>query len=69
MSWAAFVAYLGVCVMVTLSPGPDTFLVLRFSLMRRALGIVAAAGMITSIFGWAVLAGGGAATLMQRWPI
>ncbi len=55
--------------MVTLSPGPDTFLVLRFSLVRQFHGIVAALGMVTAIFAWATLAGAGAASLMQRYPV
>ncbi|MGP9487454.1 lysine transporter LysE [Arthrobacter sp. MYb211] len=69
MTWASFLAYLGVCVMVTLSPGPDTFLVLRFSLVRQLHGVVAALGMVTAIFAWATLAGAGAASLMQRYPV
>ncbi|HJX78921.1 LysE family translocator [Glutamicibacter sp.] len=69
MTWASFLAYLGVCVMVTLSPGPDTFLVLRFSLVRQFHGIVAALGMVTAIFAWATLAGAGAASVMQRYPV
>ena len=69
MTWASFIAYLGVCIMVTLSPGPDTFLVLRFSLVRQRLGLVAAAGMALSIFAWALLAGAGAASLMRSYPL
>lgn len=68
MTWASFLAYLGVCVMVTLSPGPDTFLVLRFSLVRQFHGILAALGMVTAIFAWAALAGAGAASVMQSYP-
>ncbi|SCC44506.1 Threonine/homoserine/homoserine lactone efflux protein [Arthrobacter sp. NIO-1057] len=69
MTWASFCAYLGVCVMVTLSPGPDTFLVLRFSLVRQVYGVVAALGMMVAIFAWATLAGAGAASVIQRYPI
>lgn len=69
MTWASFVAYLGVCVMVTLSPGPDTFLVLRYSMVRQINGVFAALGMVLSIFAWATLAGVGAASVMQRFPL
>lgn len=69
MTWASFIAYLGVCVMVTISPGPDTFLVLRYSLVRRMHGIVAALGLMVAIFAWAILAGAGAATVIQKYPI
>lgn len=54
--------------MVTLSPGPDTFLVLRFSLVRQLYGIVAGLGMVVAIFAWATLAGAGAASVMQSHP-
>lgn len=69
MTWASFCAYLGVCVMVTLSPGPDTFLVLRYSLVRQMHGIIAALGMMVAIFAWATLAGAGAASVIQRFPL
>lgn len=69
MTWGSFFAYLGVCVMVTLSPGPDAFLVLRYSLVRQLQGVVAALGMMTSIFAWALLAGAGAASVLQRYPV
>ncbi len=69
MTWASFCAYLGVCVMVTLSPGPDTFLVLRYSLVRQLHGVIAALGMMVAIFAWATLAGAGAASVIQRFPI
>ncbi|WP_396268623.1 LysE family translocator [Glutamicibacter sp. M10] len=55
--------------MVTLSPGPDTFLVLRYSLVRQLHGVIAALGMMVAIFAWATLAGAGAASVIQRFPI
>ncbi|GAB3620118.1 LysE family translocator [Glutamicibacter endophyticus] len=69
MTLASFIGYLGVCLMVSLSPGPDTFLALRFSLVRQRLGLMAIGGMFVAILGWALVAGAGAATLLQRYPV
>lgn len=68
MPFSALLGFAGVSLMVTLAPGPDTFLLLRYALNRPRNGIAAALGMMVSVMGWAALAGLGVAALLQTYP-
>ncbi|WP_284976829.1 hypothetical protein [Arthrobacter sp. efr-133-TYG-104] len=41
---SSLIAFVGLCLILSLTPGPDTFLVLRFALIRPGAGI--AAGLV-----------------------
>jgi threonine/homoserine/homoserine lactone efflux protein len=66
MTLAPYLAFCGLCLLLALTPGPDTFLVLRFSMRRASTGIAASIGSgVGSIF-WAVLVGIGLAALLEQ---
>lgn len=68
MPFSALLGFAGVSLVVALSPGPDTFLLLRYALNRPRNGVASALGMMVSIMGWAALAGLGVAALLQTYP-
>ncbi|MDO5745421.1 MAG: LysE family transporter [Micrococcaceae bacterium] len=68
MPFSALLGFAGVALVVVLSPGPDTFLLLRYALNRPRNGIAAALGMMVSVMAWAALAGLGVAALLQSYP-
>lgn len=68
MPFSALLGFAGISLVVTLAPGPDTFLLLRYALNRPRNGVAAATGMMVSILGWAALAGLGVAALLQAYP-
>ncbi|ABY23057.1 LysE family efflux protein [Renibacterium salmoninarum ATCC 33209] len=59
-------AFLGLCTLLVITPGPDTFLVLRYSLGSTASGLATAAGCSLSTLVWALLAGFGIATVLEQ---
>jgi threonine/homoserine/homoserine lactone efflux protein len=66
MTLAPYLAFCGLCLLLALTPGPDTFLILRFSMRRASTGIAASIGSgVGSIF-WAVLVGIGLAALLEQ---
>ncbi|GAB3039283.1 LysE family translocator [Parafrigoribacterium mesophilum] len=66
MSIASYLAFCGLCVLLALTPGPDTFLILRFSMRRAAIGVAAAFGSALGSLMWAVLVGIGLAALIEQ---
>lgn len=68
MPFSALFGFAWVSLVVALSPGPDTFLLLRYALNRPRNGVAAASGMMVSVMAWAVLAGLGVAALLQTYP-
>jgi threonine/homoserine/homoserine lactone efflux protein len=59
-------AFAGLCLILSLTPGPDTFLVLRFALSRPGAGIAAAAGSSVASLAWAALVGVGLAAILEQ---
>ena len=49
-----------------MTPGPDTFLVLRIALNRPSAGIAAAAGSALGAIAWAALVGVGLAAILEQ---
>lgn len=68
MPFSALLGFAGVSLVVALSPGPDTFLLLRYALNKPRNGVAAALGMMVSVMAWATLAGLGVAALLQTYP-
>ena len=66
MTFASFVAFAGLCLVLSLTPGPDTFLVLRIALNRPSAGIAAAAGSAVAAVAWAALVGLGLAAILEQ---
>lgn len=66
MTFVSLLAFAGLCLMLALIPGPDTFMVLRISLSRVGAGISAAAGSGTGALVWAALVGFGLAAILEQ---
>ena len=66
MSAAAYLAFCGLCVLLAITPGPDTFLTLRYSLLRVRTGLASAAGSSLGSLIWAALVGVGLAALLEQ---
>jgi threonine/homoserine/homoserine lactone efflux protein len=66
MTLASLAAFAGLCLMLSLTPGPDTFLVLRIAMNRPSAGIAAAAGSAVAAIAWAALVGVGLAAILEQ---
>jgi threonine/homoserine/homoserine lactone efflux protein len=66
MTVVSLLAFAGLCLVLALTPGPDTFLVLRYSMGRARDGIAAAAGTAIGSLVWAALVGFGLAALLEQ---
>lgn len=66
MTFVSLVGFAGLCVMLALIPGPDTFLVLRISMNKVTAGIAAAAGSATGAVMWGALVGFGLAAVLEQ---
>lgn len=66
----ALLGFTVVSIIVVVTPGPDTMIVLRFGVGggRRA-GVWAAVGAAAGSLAWGVLAGLGLAAVLQRWDL
>lgn len=65
MTLAGYLAFLGVAGVLALTPGPDTFLSLRYALHSRRLGFWTATGSSIAVFAWAALAAVGLVALLR----
>ena len=66
MTLISLAGFAGLCLMLALIPGPDTFLVLRISMSRARAGMAAAAGSATGALVWAALVGFGLAAILEQ---
>ncbi|WP_026553937.1 LysE family translocator [Arthrobacter sp. 35W] len=66
MSVVTLLAFAGLCLILAVTPGPDTFLVLRIALNRPSAAIAAAAGSAVSAIAWAALVGVGLAAVLEQ---
>src|SRR6478752_4021736 len=66
MTALSILAFAGLCLVLALTPGPDTFLVLRYSMGRARDGFAAAAGCAIGSLVWAALVAVGLATLLEQ---
>ncbi len=71
MEFASLLAFLGVAILVTITPGQDMALVLRNTLMvDRRSGFVTSAGIVSGLLVWAVVASAGlTAILLSSEPL
>lgn len=68
MTGAEYVAFLGAVAILVLTPGPDTFLTLRFAAHQLRAGVVYSVAAALGTLVWAILALTGVAALLQRFP-
>ncbi|GAB0101893.1 LysE family translocator [Nocardia sp. JMUB6875] len=66
MSFPLLMSFIGLCVLLALTPGPDTFLVLRFSMGGSRPGIAAAIGSAFGGIVWATVVAAGVAALLEQ---
>ncbi|MEV6095587.1 LysE family translocator [Nocardia sp. NPDC051981] len=66
MSFPLLLSFVGLCVLLALTPGPDTFLVLRFSMAGSRPGIAAAIGSAFGGIVWATVVAAGVAALLEQ---
>ncbi|WP_433661277.1 LysE family translocator [Nocardia sp. CA-128927] len=66
MSLSLLISFIGLCVLLALTPGPDSFLVLRFSLVDARPGIAAAIGSALGGILWAVVVAAGVAAVLEQ---
>jgi len=59
-------AFVGLSLLLAMTPGPDTFLVLRFSLRNAKSGMAAAAGSALGSLFWAFAVAVGLASLLEQ---
>ena len=60
-----YLTFVGVAIILAVTPGPDTLLSLRFALVSRRAGTFAALGTTFGLFVWAALAALGLAALFE----
>lgn len=66
MTPAAYLAFCGLALILALTPGPDSFLTLRYSLRGLRSGIATGAGVAIGQLGWALLVGVGLAAIIEQ---
>src|SRR5512132_45566 len=66
MTASLIMAFVGLSLLLAMTPGPDTFLVLRFSLRDAKSGIAAAAGSALGSLLWAFAVAIGLASLLEQ---
>ncbi len=66
MTLLSLLAFAGLCLLLSITPGPDTFLVLRIALNRAGAGVAAAAGSAAAALVWAALVGVGLAAIVEQ---
>lgn len=59
-------SFIGLCILLSITPGPDSFLVLRFSIVDARPGIAAAIGSALGGIVWAVVVAAGVAALLEQ---
>lgn len=68
MTLTVFGALFAASVGISVTPGPETMLVLRYGALRRRAGLFCTTGTALGALVWAVLAITGVAAIMQREP-
>jgi threonine/homoserine/homoserine lactone efflux protein len=66
MTWQALATFTLLCVLLALTPGPDSFLVLRFAMADVRAGVAAAIGSGVATIGWAAAVAFGLAAVLEQ---
>lgn len=62
----SYLAFVGLAALLTVTPGPDSLLTLRFALRDRPSGFAASAGSAVATLLWAALVAVGLASLLEQ---
>jgi threonine/homoserine/homoserine lactone efflux protein len=68
MTTGALLGFAGLCLLLAIAPGPDTFLVLRYGLGGARYGVFASAGSAIGSLFWAAAVALGLADLLNSSP-
>jgi threonine/homoserine/homoserine lactone efflux protein len=68
MTAAALVGFASLCLLLAITPGPDTFLVLRYGLGGMRFGMLAATGSAAGSLLWAAVVALGLANVLNASP-
>lgn len=68
MTGAEYLAFVGASLVLAVTPGPDTFLTLRFGARGFRAGVVYTLAVTVGIVAWAVLTLTGVAVLLETYP-
>ncbi|GAB3526828.1 LysE family translocator [Arthrobacter monumenti] len=66
MTLSSYLAFCGLCVVLAVTPGPESLLALRYSLRRVTAGLAASCGSALGNLMWAALVGIGLASLIEQ---
>ena len=66
MTASMIIAFAGLSLLLAMTPGPDTFLVLRFSLQGSRRGVAAVTGVALGSLLWALAVAAGLASLLEH---
>lgn len=66
MSLSSYITFCGLCAALAVTPGPDSLLILRFSLQQVSSGIAAALGSALGSVVWALMVAIGLAALIEQ---
>jgi threonine/homoserine/homoserine lactone efflux protein len=66
MTWQLLASFLLLCLLLALTPGPDSFLVLRYAMVSTRSGVAAAAGSAVATLCWAAAVGLGLAAILEQ---
>jgi threonine/homoserine/homoserine lactone efflux protein len=66
MTASMIIGFAGLSLLLAMTPGPDTFLVLRFSLQGSRRGVAAVAGVAAGSLLWALAVAAGLASLLEH---
>ena len=68
MTGAEYLTFLGASIILALTPGPDTFLMLKFGAHHVRTGLIYTVAVTLGVIVWAVLALTGVALLLEQFP-
>lgn len=68
MTWSAFATLIVLNLVGSLSPGPDTFFLLRLAVRSRSHALFGVAGIVTGLSVWVTLTVVGAAAVLSAYP-
>lgn len=68
MTGAEYLTFLGASIILALTPGPDTFLTLKFGTHHLRTGLIYTAAVTVGVIVWAMLALTGVAVLLEQFP-
>lgn len=66
MTIAVLAGFAGLCLLLAITPGPDTFLILRYSLSGVRYGVAAAVGSGIGSLAWAAIVGLGLGAVLEK---